>query len=93
MNELPLPHNLENTAAEEEGYVTGIEPATGFPFNRLVERKYGRVPKLSAGETRSFTLNFGIHIGNDQVGELINEATERQSSTPFQVINQPPATE
>ena len=93
VNELPYLTIWKNTAAEEEGYVTGIEPATGFPFNRLVERKYGRVPKLSAGETRSFTLNFGIHIGNDQVGELINEATERQSSTPLQVIKQPPATE
>ena len=93
VNELPYLTIWKNTAAKEDGYVTGIEPATGFPFNRLVERKYGRVPKLSAGETRSFTLNFGIHIGNDQVGELINEATERQSSTPLQMINQPPATE
>ena len=93
VNELPYLTIWKNTAAEEDGYVTGIEPATGFPFNRLVERKYGRVPKLSAGETRSFTLNFGIHIGNDQVGELINEATERQRSTPLQVIKQPPATE
>jgi len=93
VNELPYLTIWKNTAAEEEGYVTGIEPATGFPFNRLVERKYGRVPKLSAGETRSFTLDFGIHIGNDQVGELINEATDRQSSTPLQVIKQPPATE
>ena len=93
VNELPYLTIWKNTAAEEDGYVTGIEPATGFPFNRLVERKYGRVPKLSAGETRSFTLDFGIHIGNDQVGELINEATDRQSSTPLQVIKEPPATE
>ena len=93
VSELPYLTVWKNTAAEEDGYVTGIEPATGFPFNRLVERKYGRVPKLSAGETRSFTLDFGIHIGNDQVGELINEATDRQSSTPLQVIKEPPATE
>jgi hypothetical protein len=25
---------MENTAAQEDGYVTGIEPATGYPFNR-----------------------------------------------------------
>jgi len=93
VSELPYLTIWKNTASEEDGYVTGIEPATGFPFNRLVERKYGRVPKLSTGETRSFTLDFGIHIGNDQVGELINEATDRQSSTPLQVIKQPPATE
>ena len=93
VTELPYLTIWKNTAAVEDGYVTGIEPATGFPFNRLVERKYGRVPKLGAGETCSFTLDFGIHTGNDKVGELINEATERQSSTALRIIKEPPATE
>ena len=93
VTDLPYLTIWKNTAAVEDGYVTGIEPATGFPFNRLVERKYGRVPKLGAGETRSFTLDFGIHTGNDMVGELINEATARQSSTPLRIIKEPPATE
>ena len=92
VSELPYLTIWKNTAAVEDGYVTGIEPATGFPFNRLIERKYGRVPKLSAGETRSFTLDFGIHIGNDNVGELINEATDRQSSTSLKIIKEPPVT-
>ena len=93
VTELPYLTIWKNTAAVEDGYVTGIEPATGFPFNRMVERKYGRVPKLDAGESRSFTLDFGIHEGNDKVGELINEATERQSSTALKIIKEPPATE
>jgi hypothetical protein len=93
VSELPYLTIWKNTASEEDGYVTGIEPATGYPFNRRIERKYGRVPKLAAGESRSFTLDFGIHIGNDQVGELINEATDRQSISPLQVIQEPPATE
>jgi len=93
VSELPYLTIWKNTASEEDGYVTGIEPATGYPFNRRIERKYGRVPKLAAGESRSFTLDFGIHIGNDQVGELINEATDRQSISPLQVIKEPPATE
>ena len=93
VSELPYLTIWKNTASEEDGYVTGIEPATGYPFNRRIERKYGRVPKLAAGESRSFTLDFGIHIGNDSVGELINEATDRQSISPLQVIQEPPATE
>jgi hypothetical protein len=93
VSELPYLTIWKNTASEEDGYVTGIEPATSYPFNRRIERKYGRVPKLAAGESRSFTLDFGIHIGNDQVGELINEATDRQSISPLQVIQEPPATE
>ncbi|MDP6913681.1 MAG: DUF4432 family protein, partial [Verrucomicrobiota bacterium] len=45
------------------GYVTGIEPGTGFPHNRSYERKYGRVPKLGAGQSRTFELDFTI-LGN-----------------------------
>ena len=93
VSELPYLTIWKNTASEEDGYVTGIEPATGYPFNRRIERKYGRVPKLAAGESRSFTLDFGIHIGNDQVGELINEATDRQTISPIKFIKEPPVTE
>ena len=93
VSELPYLTIWKNTATEKDGYVTGIEPATGYPFNRRIERKYGRVPKLAAGESRSFTLDFGIHIGNDQVGELINEATYRQTISPIKFIKEPPLTE
>ena len=93
VTELPYLTIWKNTAADEDGYVTGIEPATGYPFNRMIERKYGRVPELDAGESRSFTLDFGIHIGNDQVGELINEATARHIPSPLQIIKEPPVTE
>ena len=93
VTELPYATIWKNTAAIEDGYVTGIEPATGFPFNRMVERKYGRVPKIGAGESRFFHLDFGIHIGNDVVGELINESTNRQSHSPIQIIQAPPLTE
>lgn len=93
LNELPCLTIWKNTASQEDGYVTGIEPATGFPFNRLVERKYGRVPKLASGETRSFTLDFGIYLGEQAVGELIDEATNRQMQFKPQLISQPPVTE
>ena len=93
VTELPYLTVWKNTASLEDGYVTGIEPATGFPFNRMVERKYGRVPKLASGESRSVTLDFGIHVGNNKVGELINEATDRQSSTALRIVKEPPATE
>ena len=53
LSELPYLTVWKNTAAQEDGYVTGIEPATGYPFNRKVERKYGRVPMIQPGETRS----------------------------------------
>lgn len=91
--ELPYLTIWKNTASEEDGYVTGIEPATGYPFNRKVERKYGRVPRLAPGDTRAFTLDFGIHIGKESVDELIAEATQMQISTEMSINKQPPATE
>ena len=74
-------------------HATGIEPATGFPFNRLVERKYGRVPKLAPGESRNFTLDFGIHLGKEEVDPLIAESTELQTQATIELIPTPPATE
>jgi hypothetical protein len=63
LSELPYFTLWKNTAALKDGYVTGLEPGTGFPFNRKFERKHGRVPKLAAGESRSFTLDYALHLG------------------------------
>ena len=52
-----------DTAAFEDGYVTGLEPGTSFPFNRSIERAAGRVPTLAPGESRSFTLRYAVHMG------------------------------
>lgn len=70
VKDLPYLTLWKNTNAEGEGYVTGIEPGTGFPHNRRVERAKGRVPKLGAGESRSFTVDFAIHVGEAEVKAL-----------------------
>ena len=93
LNELPYLTLWKNTASREDGYVTGIEPATGYPFNRLVERTYNRVPKLAPGETRNFTLDFGIHLGKEEVDPLIAEATDLQTQATLELIPTPPTTE
>ena len=93
VTELPYLTVWKNTAAKEDGYVTGIEPATGYPFNRKVERKYGRVPRLDTGETRSFTLDFGIHLGRESVDEMVAEATQMQTSAKITINSEPPVTE
>ena len=93
ITELPYLTIWKNTAAREDGYVTGIEPATGYPFNRRIERKYGRVPRIAPGETRSFTLDFGIHLGRESVEEMVAEATQMQVSAEITINPEPPATE
>ena len=58
---LPYVTLWKNLTPIEEGYVTGLEPGTGFPYTRRVEREAGRVPKLAPGETRRFALDVGLH--------------------------------
>jgi galactose mutarotase-like enzyme len=90
--ELPFLNVWKNTAATEDGYVTGIEPATGYPFNRKVERKAGRVPKLAAGEVRSFTLEFGFHRGVDAVQAVIEQVEAIQNGRDMLILRKPPGT-
>lgn len=79
-SELPYFTLWKNTASIDDGYVTGLEPATGFPFNRKVERKFGRVPKLKAGESRSFSLKYGILNGEEAVSEMVDKIAELQAT-------------
>lgn len=88
--ELPYLTVWKNTAAAEDGYVTGLEPATGYPFNRKVERKFGRVPKLAPGQSRSFTLDYGIHTGSEAVKALADKVSAIQGETPVKVNEDPP---
>jgi hypothetical protein len=48
-NELPCFTVWKNTAAVEDGYVTGLEPATNFPNFKSFERQQGRVRVLPPG--------------------------------------------
>jgi hypothetical protein len=47
--ELPCFTLWRNCAAVEDGYVTGLEPATNYPNFKSFERERGRVPVLSSG--------------------------------------------
>jgi hypothetical protein len=79
---LPYFNLWKNTAAIEDGYVTGLEPATGFPRFRAKERAAGRVRTLQAGER--FTANWSIEIldTSEQVAAAVEEATTRQIEKP-----------
>lgn len=65
--ELPYVTLWKNLTAAEEGYVTGLEPGTGFPYTRRVEREAGRVPKLAPGQTRRFSFDVGLHTTSADV--------------------------
>ena len=75
VKELPFFTLWKNPVAREDGYVTGLEPGTGFSLNRSVERQFGRVPKLAPHQSRSFAIDFALHIGKDQVTAAAGQIT------------------
>jgi len=91
VKELPFFTLWKNPVAEEDGYVTGLEPGTGFPRNRSIERKFGRVPKLAPHESRSFTLDFALHTSKDQVNASADEIAGIWAGRPTQVDSSPRA--
>jgi hypothetical protein len=59
--ELPCFTVWKNTAPLADGYVTGLEPATGFPNFKTFERQQGRVPQLPSGGRWECTWSIEAH--------------------------------
>lgn len=87
---LPYLTVWKNTAAAEDGYVTGLEPGTGFAYNRRIERQAGRVPKLAPHASRAFHIDVGIHAGKSQVAGQAATIEKLQGPTPLAVSTEPP---
>ncbi len=90
--ELPSFTVWKNSAAEPDGYVTGLEPGTGFPNNRKVERQYGRVPKLAPGESRGFSLQFQVHRDQASVADAAKFVDRIRDGRKTEVSTRPPVT-
>ena len=89
IEQLPFLTLWKNTNAEEEGYVTGLEPGTGYPSNRRIERKFGRVPKLKPGETRSFAIDFQILRGTDAISKAKSQVESIRAGRETQMDAEP----
>ncbi|HQR06885.1 MAG TPA: aldose 1-epimerase family protein [Gemmatales bacterium] len=68
----------KNTTDEKDGYVTGLEPATGFPNFKTVERHQNRVVQLASGAIWDAKLTFQIESGQTEVNKLLAEAASLQ---------------
>jgi hypothetical protein len=90
IQQLPYVTLWKNTTALEEGYVTGLEPGTGFPYNRRIERQFGRVPKLGPGEHRTFAIDFEILHGKDAVAQAAGQVTRIQNGRGTEKDTSPP---
>lgn len=86
---LPCFSLWKNTDTLKEGYVTGLEPGTSFPWPRSIERSRGRVPKLDAGASRSFSLKYTILCDKDIVNATAAEIMEIQGALKTQLLPTP----
>ncbi len=89
VEQLPYLTQWKNTAEENTGYVTGIEPGTGFPHNRSYERKHGRVPKLGPGQSRTFELDFSILSNVEEVKAAAAAVMELQGNNGPEIHKDP----
>jgi hypothetical protein len=65
---LPYMSLWKNEVTAKGGYVTGLEPGTGFPNTRPEERAAGRVPKLKGGEVYRTHLGITALTSRSEVG-------------------------
>lgn len=77
--ELPCFTVWKNTMALEEGYVTGLEPATNYPNFKTFERQQGRVPVLAPGGRYSATWSIEVHDKSAAVAEVLKEIVSLQA--------------
>lgn len=89
VEQLPYLTIWKNLAATEEGYVTGLEPGTGFPYTRRIERLAGRVPKLAAGASRKMVIDVTLLLAREDVVAAAAEIKRMQGGRPVQIDKEP----
>lgn len=90
IEQLPYLTLWKNTADEATGYVTGLEPGTSHPYNRRVERHFGRLPKLAGSEARSFEVHVRLLADAQSVRKTAEAIAAIQGDRKPQLVRQPP---
>ncbi len=78
-NELPCFTVWRNSAAVEDGYVTGLEPATNFPNFKSFERQQGRVRVLPPGGRWECSLSIEVFDTAAGVAQALSEVVALQA--------------
>lgn len=78
--ELPCFTVWKNTAATEDGCVTGLEPATNFPRFKASEREAGRVRVLQPSETWSAHWSIEITTSRQAIESWVRNVESIQST-------------
>ena len=87
--QLPAFTVWKNTAAEADGYVTGLEPGINFPNFRAHEREQGRLPIIEPGQSYRSELALEVADTLETVGQIRDRIRQIQGSTGVVVRNIP----
>ncbi|MFA6931699.1 MAG: aldose 1-epimerase family protein [Lentisphaeria bacterium] len=74
--QLPCFCQWKHTAADCEGYVTGMEPATNYPNLKTFERENRRVINLQPQQVYNIDLSLEVQENNAQVAAIENEISK-----------------
>jgi hypothetical protein len=89
VKELPAFTIWRNSAAEHDGYVTGLEPGTDYPNNRMFERGRGRVIELPPEARYETGLVFSLLRGDAELSALRTEVAKISEGKQTEVCDDP----
>ncbi len=89
--ELPCFTVWKNTGALEDGYVTGLEPATNYPNFKTFERQQGRIPVVAPGGHWEANWSLEFHDSASSVASVLAEVVSLQSQARATVHRAPQA--
>ncbi len=78
---LPFFTQWKNTVGANDGYVTGLEPGTGFPNPRSFEEEKSRLVQLEPGQEIAFDLQLGLLSGKALVSDAVQAVHDATSET------------
>ncbi len=87
--QLPYMVLWKNTQAEQDGYVTGLEPAINFPNRKSFEKQHGRVAQLKPGEQRTFELTLEALPDETAVAAAAARVAALQQGTEPNILDRP----
>lgn len=89
VNQLPCFTQWKNTAAESDGYVTGLEPGTDYPNARPFERATGRLVTVEAGAEHCVDLTMEVHDSAEAVQSAEREIADIQGTREHTIHSKP----
>jgi hypothetical protein len=86
LRQLPCFTLWKDGGGTNDGYVTGLEPATNYPNIRTFEESRGRVAELAPGESYPIQIELGFCVDSESVASHVAEIEQLQTSPP-KIVN------